>query len=131
VSCVGAIDSVLNVCLNLKKYENAFWTGITIEKDRKSRVEAISRPCTPGTEHWQRYQVKPWMDDKRSHNLDMSALSGIVVSSDLASRFADAIEAKSTRFIKVSVQNGLSLLQKPTTYLSLLLIQNYLSMIFQ
>lgn len=38
----------------------------------------------------------------------MSALSGIVVTHDLASKFADAVEAKSTRFIKVSIQNGLS-----------------------
>lgn len=49
----------------------------------------------------------------------MSALSGIVVSSDLALKFADAVEAKLTRFIKVSVQNGLSLLQNPTASLSL------------
>jgi twinfilin-like protein len=32
-------------------------------------------------------------------------LSGIVVTPDLASKFADAVEAKSTRFIKVSIQN--------------------------
>ena len=48
----------------------------------------------------------------------MSVLSGIAVSSDLASRFADAVVAKSTRFIKVSVHNGLSLLQKLTTSLT-------------
>jgi hypothetical protein len=32
VSCVGAIDSVVNVSLNLIKYGNAFWTGIILRK---------------------------------------------------------------------------------------------------
>lgn len=49
---MGVIDSV--VCLDLIKYGNAFWTGIIFEKDRKSGAAAISRPCKPGTEHWQR-----------------------------------------------------------------------------
>ena len=44
-----------NVSLDLIKYGSAFWTGIIFEKDRKSGVEAISRPCKLGTEHWQRY----------------------------------------------------------------------------
>ncbi|KAF9483870.1 actin depolymerizing protein [Pholiota conissans] len=35
----------------------------------------------------------------------MSALSGINVSSDLATKFADAVQSKSTRFIKVSIEN--------------------------
>ncbi|KAF8969943.1 hypothetical protein BDZ97DRAFT_1957569 [Flammula alnicola] len=35
----------------------------------------------------------------------MSTLSGITVSSDLSSKFADAVQSKSTRFIKVSIQN--------------------------
>ncbi|KAF8201637.1 hypothetical protein BJ912DRAFT_946001 [Pholiota molesta] len=35
----------------------------------------------------------------------MSALSGITVSSDLAAKFADAVQSKSTRFIKVSIEN--------------------------
>jgi twinfilin-like protein len=39
----------------------------------------------------------------------MSALSGITVSADLASRFADAVQENKTRFIKVSIQNGLLL----------------------
>ncbi|KAF8163181.1 hypothetical protein B0H34DRAFT_311846 [Crassisporium funariophilum] len=37
----------------------------------------------------------------------MSALSGITVSSDLASKFAAAVEEKSTRFLIVSIQNEL------------------------
>lgn len=36
MSWVGAIDSVINVSLDLIKYGNAFWTGIIYEKDRKS-----------------------------------------------------------------------------------------------
>jgi len=39
----------------------------------------------------------------------MSASSGITVSADLANRFADAVRANKTRFIKVSIQNGLLL----------------------
>ena len=53
-SWVGAIDSVV-VSLDLIKYGNAFWTGIIFEKDRKSGIEDISRPCKLGTERWQRY----------------------------------------------------------------------------
>ena len=37
MSWVGAIDSVINVSLDLTKYGSAFWTGIIFEKDRKSR----------------------------------------------------------------------------------------------
>ena len=55
VSWLGVIDSLVNVSLNLIKYGNAFWTGIILEKDRKSGIEAINRPCMPGMEHWQRY----------------------------------------------------------------------------
>jgi hypothetical protein len=53
VSWVGATD--WEESLYLIKYGNVFWTGIIFEKDRKSGVEAISRPCKPDTEHWQCY----------------------------------------------------------------------------
>ncbi len=42
---------------------------------------------------------------KLDHN--MSALSGITISDDLASRFTDAVQENNIRFIKVSIQNGL------------------------
>ncbi|KJA18548.1 hypothetical protein HYPSUDRAFT_45071 [Hypholoma sublateritium FD-334 SS-4] len=35
----------------------------------------------------------------------MSALSGIAVSTDLAQKFADAVQTSSTRFIKISIEN--------------------------
>jgi len=37
----------------------------------------------------------------------MSATSGITVSPELASTFADAVSSKNVRFLKISIQNGL------------------------
>jgi len=37
----------------------------------------------------------------------MSATSGIAVSPELASTFADAVSTKNVRFLKISIQNGL------------------------
>jgi twinfilin-like protein len=38
----------------------------------------------------------------------MSATSGIAVSPELASTFADAVSSKDVRFLKISIQNGLN-----------------------
>lgn len=39
----------------------------------------------------------------------MSAVSGIGVSADLATRFSDAVADDSVRFLKVSIRDGLTL----------------------
>jgi len=37
----------------------------------------------------------------------MSATSGIAISPELASTFADAVSSRNVRFLKISIQNGL------------------------
>jgi hypothetical protein len=37
----------------------------------------------------------------------MSATSGITVSPELTSTFADAVSSKNVRFLKISIENGL------------------------
>jgi twinfilin len=43
----------------------------------------------------------------------MSATSGIAVSPELASTFADAVSSKNVRFLKISIQNGLYITSYP------------------
>jgi hypothetical protein len=65
-------------------------------------------PCRPGRERREACSSKLQSSSAASLLSIMSATSGIAVSPELASTFADAVSSKNVRFLKISIQNGLN-----------------------
>jgi hypothetical protein len=65
-------------------------------------------PCRPGRERTEACSSGSQSSSTKSVCLSiMSATSGIAVSPELATTFADAVSSKNVRFLKISIQNGL------------------------
>jgi hypothetical protein len=62
-------------------------------------------PCRPGRERKEACSSE--LQPRASVLSTMSATSGITVSPELTSTFADAVASKNVRFLKISIQNGL------------------------